>query len=72
MHLWDRLQEPANALVCGASRGIELARPFRRNVPVDKLFGPAFAAARLLEQVERHGPPQSGSFWTWDGQPIEW
>lgn len=50
----------------------ELSRPFQRNVPADKLFSPAFAAARLQEQVERHGPPQSGSFWAWDGQPIEW
>ncbi|UTW09733.1 SDR family NAD(P)-dependent oxidoreductase [Pseudomonas benzenivorans] len=50
----------------------ELSRPFQANVPPAQLFEVSFTAQRLLEQVERHGPEQSGSFWAWDGQPIEW
>ncbi|WP_236235381.1 SDR family NAD(P)-dependent oxidoreductase [Pseudomonas faucium] len=49
-----------------------LSRPFQGNVPAEKLFEPAFAAQRILEQIERLGPSRSGGFWAWDGQPIEW
>jgi NAD(P)-dependent dehydrogenase (short-subunit alcohol dehydrogenase family) len=50
----------------------QLSRPFQANVPAAQLFQASFAAERLLQQVARHGPEQSGSFWAWDGQPIEW
>lgn len=49
-----------------------LSRPFQANVPAEKLFEPAFAAQRILEQIERLGPSRSGGFWAWDGEPIEW
>jgi NAD(P)-dependent dehydrogenase (short-subunit alcohol dehydrogenase family) len=49
-----------------------LSRPFQGNVPAEKLFEPGFAAQRILEQIERLGPSNSGEFWAWDGQPIEW
>lgn len=49
-----------------------LSRPFQGNVPAKKLFEPAFAAQRILEQIERLDPSHSGGFWAWDGQPIEW
>ncbi|MFJ4434139.1 SDR family NAD(P)-dependent oxidoreductase [Pseudomonas sp. NPDC089395] len=49
-----------------------LSRPFQGNVQAGKLFEPAFAAQRILEQVERLGPFDSGGFWAWDGRPIEW
>ncbi|HBX57421.1 SDR family NAD(P)-dependent oxidoreductase [Pseudomonas sp. UBA2684] len=50
----------------------QLSKPFQANVPADKLFTADFAAARLLEQIERHGPAASGSFWAWDGAAIPW
>ncbi|WP_176514449.1 SDR family NAD(P)-dependent oxidoreductase [Pseudomonas faucium] len=49
-----------------------LSRPFQGNVPAKKLFEPAFAAQRILEQIERLDPSRSGGFWAWDAQPIEW
>lgn len=50
----------------------ELSRPFQGNVPAGKLFEPAFAAQCVIEQVGRLGPSESGSFWGWDGERIEW
>ncbi|MFJ2982367.1 MULTISPECIES: SDR family NAD(P)-dependent oxidoreductase [unclassified Pseudomonas] len=49
-----------------------LSQPFQANVPAGRLFEPAFAAQCILEQIGRHGPADSGSFWAWDGQPITW
>ncbi|MEH6366200.1 MAG: SDR family NAD(P)-dependent oxidoreductase [Pseudomonas marincola] len=50
----------------------ELSKPFQANVPSGKLFSCSFAASQLLAQIDRHDPEQTGSFWAWDGQPIEW
>lgn len=50
----------------------QLSRPFQANVPAERLFTPAFSAQCILEQVARHGPAHSGTFWAWDGQPVEW
>lgn len=50
----------------------QLSQPFQANVPAKQLFDPAFAAQCIIKQVGRHGPSQSGTFWAWDGQPIEW
>ncbi|MER2299025.1 MAG: SDR family NAD(P)-dependent oxidoreductase [Pseudomonas sp.] len=50
----------------------DLSRPFQGNVPAGKLFDPAFAAQCVIEQVQRFGPADSGGFWAWDGQAIEW
>ncbi|MEN5300738.1 SDR family NAD(P)-dependent oxidoreductase [Pseudomonas sp. TWI628] len=49
-----------------------LSRPFQGNVPAGKLFDPAFAAQCVIAQVGRLGPADSGGFWAWDGQTIEW
>ncbi|AIR90857.1 SDR family oxidoreductase [Pseudomonas cremoricolorata] len=50
----------------------ELSQPFQGNVPPGKLFEPEFTAQRLLALIAEHGPTDSGSFWAWDGQRIEW
>ncbi|WP_312936376.1 SDR family NAD(P)-dependent oxidoreductase [Pseudomonas sp.] len=49
-----------------------LSAPFQSNVPAEQLFTPAYTAQRLLERIAEHGPEDSGSFWAWDGQRIEW
>lgn len=49
-----------------------LSRPFQANVAPGKLFEPAFAAQCILDQVAHHGPEHSGTFWAWDGQPVDW
>jgi NAD(P)-dependent dehydrogenase (short-subunit alcohol dehydrogenase family) len=47
-----------------------LSAPFQTNVPEGKLFTPDFAAARLLEVVDRLKPDDSGKVFAWDGQMI--
>ena len=47
-----------------------LSAPFQANVPEGKLFTPDFAAARLLEVVDRLKPDDSGKVFAWDGQLI--
>ena len=47
-----------------------LSAPFQANVPEGKLFTPDFAAARLLEVVDRLKPDDSGKVFAWDGQMI--
>lgn len=49
-----------------------LSKPFQASVPDGKLFTPAYAAARLLENIDRATAEASGSFLAWDGQDIEW
>jgi hypothetical protein len=39
-------------------------------VPEGKLSTPDFAAARLLEVVDRLTPNESGKVFAWDGQMI--
>ena len=50
----------------------ELSRPFRRNVPPDKLFTPDRAARQLLDVVDGLDRDDSGGFFAWDGAPIPW
>ncbi len=50
----------------------QLSKPFQAKVPEDQLFEPAFSAERILEVIGTHGPEDSGSFWAWDNQPIDW
>jgi len=47
-----------------------LSKPFQRGVATDKLFTPAYAAARLLEVVDRLTPADSGGLFAWNGERI--
>jgi NAD(P)-dependent dehydrogenase (short-subunit alcohol dehydrogenase family) len=47
-----------------------LSAPFQANVPDDRLFTPAFAAARLLQVIDRLGAGDSGGVFAWDGALI--
>lgn len=49
-----------------------LSQPFQARVPKDKLFTPAFVAERLLAVIDQRRPADTGSFWDWAGEPIEW
>lgn len=49
-----------------------LSAPFQGFVPPGKLFSPDTAAAHLLQVVETLTPANSGGFFAWDGQRIEW
>lgn len=49
-----------------------LSQPFQRNVPDEKLFSPARAAAQLLEVLAGLEPADSGGFFAWDGTRVPW
>jgi len=49
-----------------------LSAPFQGNVPDDKLFTPATAAASLLDVIDSLGNGDSGRLFAWDGRLIEW
>ena len=62
------------AIVAGLHPGTvdtALSEPFQRNVPVGKLFDPAFSAAALLDVLDRLEPSQSGHVFDWRGERIE-
>lgn len=48
-----------------------LSQPFQANVRPEKLFTAAFTAAALLDVLEATTPADSGGFFAYDGQPIE-
>ncbi|MGP9764823.1 SDR family NAD(P)-dependent oxidoreductase [Halomonas sp. AOP13-D3-9] len=49
-----------------------LSKPFQARVPSEKLFTPTFVAEQMLAVIAQRTPDDSGTFWAWDGQPIEW
>ncbi|AVI61830.1 SDR family NAD(P)-dependent oxidoreductase [Halomonas sp. GFAJ-1] len=49
-----------------------LSKPFQARVPNDKLFTPDFVAEQLLKVISQRTPEDTGSFWDWAGEAIEW
>ena len=49
-----------------------LSQPFQRNVPPEKLFSPDFTAERLLQVLDTLSSDDTGGFFAWDGQPIDY
>jgi NAD(P)-dependent dehydrogenase (short-subunit alcohol dehydrogenase family) len=49
-----------------------LSQPFQARVPEGKLFSPAFVAQSLVNVMAKRTPDDTGSFWDWEGKPIEW
>lgn len=47
-----------------------LSRPFQSRVPADKLFTPAFSAARMLDVLNGLTPADTGRCFAWDGTVI--
>ena len=50
----------------------DLSRPFQRGVPEDRLFEPERAARQLLAVIDDREPADSGGFFAWDGEPVDW
>ena len=48
-----------------------LSAPFQRRVPEGGLFTPSYSVQRLLEVLDNLDASDSGGFFAWDGQPIE-
>ena len=50
----------------------KLSKPFQRNVPENKLFTAQFSAECLICLMFHVNEKDSGKFFAWDGQEIEW
>ncbi|MFG6665476.1 SDR family NAD(P)-dependent oxidoreductase [Halomonas sp. HNIBRBA4712] len=64
-----------NAIVLSLHPGTTdtaLSKPFQARVPENKLFTPAFVAESLLSVIDQRTPEDTGSFWDWAGERIEW
>ena len=49
-----------------------LSKPFQRNVPDGKLFTPDYSAKHLLHVIEGLTSEDTGGFFAWNGDPIEY
>lgn len=49
-----------------------LSKPFQENVPKGKLFSTEYAVRRMMTIVQKATVEDSGKFFAWDGQLIEW
>jgi len=49
-----------------------LSAPFQARVPEGKLFYVERTAGYLLSVIDRLQPADTGGFFAWDGEPIEW
>lgn len=64
-----------NAIVAALHPGTTdtgLSKPFQANVPDEQLFSVEKTVGYLLSVIDRLSPDDSGGFFAWDGQPIEW
>ncbi|MDX2277472.1 MAG: SDR family NAD(P)-dependent oxidoreductase [Hyphomonadaceae bacterium] len=48
-----------------------LSQPFQANVRADHLFTPEYSAGRLLQVIDGLTHAQSGQFFAWDGEQID-
>ena len=48
----------------------DLSAPFQKGVATEKLFAPAYSAARLLAVLDGLTPADSGGVFAWDGARI--
>jgi NAD(P)-dependent dehydrogenase (short-subunit alcohol dehydrogenase family) len=48
-----------------------LSEPFQGSVPDGKLFTPSFAAERMIEVIDNLDTEDSGGFFAWNGEPID-
>ena len=49
-----------------------LSKPFQRNVPDGKLFSPDFTSECLLRVLDELTSDDTGGFFAWNGDPIEY
>ena len=49
-----------------------LQKPFQARVPTEKLFSAEFVAKQLIDVMAKRSPEETGSFWDWAGEPIDW
>jgi NAD(P)-dependent dehydrogenase (short-subunit alcohol dehydrogenase family) len=70
---WQRLPRPVRCFALHPGTvATDLSEPFRKNLKADNIFTPARAAEQLLATINALTNEQSGGFYAYDGQPIEW
>jgi NAD(P)-dependent dehydrogenase (short-subunit alcohol dehydrogenase family) len=70
---WQRLPRPVSCFALHPGTvATDLSEPFRKNLKADNIFTPARAAEQLLATINALTNEQSGGFYAYDGQPIEW
>ena len=47
-----------------------LSEPFKKSLPADRLFTPAFAAEQSIRMLDRLTPEHTGRCFEWDGQEM--
>ena len=47
-----------------------LSEPFKKSLPPDKLFTPAFATEQSIRMLDRLTPEHTGRCFEWDGQEM--
>ncbi len=63
-----------NAIVVGIHPGTvesPLSKPFKNNIPAQKLFTPELSAEKILQVLLKLTPQQTGRCFAWDGTEIE-
>lgn len=70
---WQRsLKQVCVASIHPGTTDTALSEPFQKNVPEHKLFSPEQTAGYIWGVIDTLTPEQTGKFWAWDGQEIEW
>lgn len=70
---WRRLPRPIGCFALHPGTvATDLSQPFRKNVDANQIFSPARAAEQILGTIHQLTTEQSGGFYAYDGQPIEW
>ena len=70
---WRRLPRPIGCFALHPGTvATDLSAPFRKNLNAHQIFSPESAAEQLLTTIHGLTTDQSGGFYAYDGQPIEW
>lgn len=70
---WGRLPRPIGCFALHPGTvATDLSAPFRKNLSANQIFSPESAAEQLLTTIHGLTTDQSGGFYAYDGQRIEW
>ncbi len=70
---WRRFPRPIGCFaIHPGTVATDLSQPFRKNVSAKQIFSPVQAAEQILKTTHGFTTEQSGGFYAYDSQPIEW
>ena len=71
----ETARKAPNSIIVGLHPGTvdtNLSKPFQKNIAKEKLFSPNFAVEKLLTVINNLEPKDSGGFFAWDGNQIDY